>query len=274
MNIGIIGINKISKFYAVILSQYGHNIIMYENESPINNLAVEKFILEKSFYDTYIKTLPIFKSLSTESIHIEVTEKLFFKENKVLENFIHIKNYEYIDEFNFEKIPNVEIVQLNSESINHIKMREDILIVDTPDKNLLQQMNLIKLNHWTSLYLQAETPHNTMGFQITKQGKYSIFGLMNNDYMEVFVNAKQRNKKEVINLLSKKFKDIKLLDEQEIQKYDNYSYKNIAIINTALVECNYPYRDYSLLIQIIQNTDSKKIFSNLDIYSDIKSQVI
>lgn len=272
MRIGIIGVNRISKFYAIVLSQYGHQIILYENPSPINNLSVEKIILEEKFFNTYIKTLPIFKNIEYKTVNFEIVEKLFFKEKVINENFIYVNKYEYKEDFNFEKIPNIEVVSMNSGSINQIKMMEDILIIDTPDNNLLQQIDLIKLNNWSSLYIQA--PKQEKNFQITKEGKFSIFGIEEEEYMEIFVNTKEINKREVLNLISKKCKTYKIMDEQRIQKYDNYSYKNVAIINTALVECNYPYRDYSLLFQIIQNTENKKIFSQLDIYSDIKSQVI
>lgn len=273
MKIGILGVNKVSKFYAIILSQYNHNVIMYQSESPINNFAVEKIILEKNFYETYIKDLKIFKCLNIEDIEFEVTEKFLIKENKVKENFVYLKSYEYIEGFNFEKIPNIEISPLNSASINQIKMMEDILIIDTPNPDILKQLDLIKLNGWTSLYMQAEVSEEK-NFQITKEGQYSIFAVQEKDYLEIFINSKQRNKSQIMKILNKKVKNIKILDEQEIQKYDSYAYKNMAIINTALVETNNPYRDYSLLVQIIQNTDCKKIYSNLDIYSDIKSQVI
>lgn len=272
MKIGIIGINEISKFYAVIFSKYDHQVILYEEVSPKNNLTIDKIICEENFFNTYIKDLNIFKSLKYEIINFEVTEKFFIKENNVKNNYIYIKEYLYKEEFNFDKIPNIEIVELNSNSINQIKMMEDVLIIDTPNQDLLMQMNLIKLNNWESLYLQTEKQANN--FQITKEGKYSIFGVNEENYMEIFINTKSINKKEVLKIISKKCKSYRILDDQKIQKYDTYAYKNVAIINTALVEYNNPYRDYSLLFQIIHNSENKKIYSNLDIYSDIKSHVI
>lgn len=272
MKIGIIGLNEVSKFYSIIFSQYGHQVIIYESSSPMNNWSIEKIILEENFYNSYIKDLSIFKRITVEPINIEINERFFLKETKTNDKFVYIKDYLYTEDFNFNKIPNIEIVALNSNSINQIKMTEDILIVDTPDNNLLQQIDLIKLNNWISLYIQI--PNNNQNFQITKEGKYSIFGINEKEYMEIFINTKEINKKEVLKIINKKFSAYKIMDEQKIQKYDKYAYKNIAIINTALVECNNPYRDYSLLFQIIQNTEDKKIFSKLDIYSDIKRQVI
>lgn len=272
MKIGIIGVNKISKFYAIILAQLKHQVIMYENPSPINNFTVDKIILEENFFNSFIKPLAIFKKLETNKIDINVIEKHFFKEVSLKENFIELKNYEYTDDFQFEKIPNLEIVPLNSTSVNQIKLMEDILILDTPDYNILEQLDLVKLNNWIAIYIESEKNDNN--FQITKEGKYSIFSINEENKKTIFINTKERNKKEVMKIIKNKIGNYRVVDEQSISKYDSYAYKNIAIINTALVEYNYPYRDYSLLVQIIENTEAKKIFSNLDIYSDIKSQVI
>lgn len=274
MKIGIIGVNKISKFYAIIFAEYGHQVIFYENSSPINNWSIEKLILEKNFYERYIKDLKVFKEIHAEDIKLEIIEKFFLKENKINEKFVYVKDYSYQNSFNFERIPNIEIVQLNSTSINQIKMTEDLLIVDTPDFNLLKQIDLIKLNNWISIYITANNEDYNQNFQITKNGKYSIFGINENQCTEIFVNTKENNKNEVLKIIKKIYPNYKIEDEQHITKYDKYSYKNIAIINTALVEYNNPYRDYSLLLQIIENTQDKKIFSKLDIYSDIKRQVI
>lgn len=275
MNIGIIGINKVSEFYAMIFSQYGHNVIMYDYTSIINNFAIEKMIFEKGFFEKYIKSLSIFKELIYEESDFEIGENFLFKEVNINEKFIKLKSFEYIEDFNFYKIPNLEIVQLKLESINQIKMMEDILILDTPDKNLLNQIDLIRFNNWISIYIKVKD--NKSEFQITKENSYSISGINDKDdkeSMDIFINCQKRRKKEVLKIISKKFKNYEILDEQEIPKYNKYAYKNIAIINTALLEYNYPYRDYSLLFQIIETSTEQKVFSSLDIYSDIKSKVI
>lgn len=272
MKVGIIGVNKISEFYSIVLAQSGHQIIMYENGVDINEFSVDRFILEENFFNKFIKTLDIFKELEIKKFEIKVIEKYFFKESSVKESFVEIINYEYKDEFQLDKIPNIDIVELNSLSVNQIKLMEDILIIDTDDKNMLNQLGLIKLNNWISI--QIETENTEENFQITKKGKYSIFSINEENKKKIFINTKERNKKEVLKIIESKFIKYQIIYESKISKYDSFAYKNVAIINNALMEYNYPHRDYSLLIQIIQNTNPKKIFYNLDIYSDIKSQVI
>lgn len=283
MKIGIIGVNKISIFYAIILSQYGHEVILYSNDhidnnneiaktDNINHLSVDRILLEENFFNTYIKNLPIFKKIDFENIEFTIIEKFFFKEVKLKEKFIEIINYEYIEDFNFLKIPNIEIVSLNSKSINQMKMMEDILILDSIDEDIIKQLDIIKNNNWLSIYIEADK--NDKSFQITKEGKYSIFAINNKDKQTIFINTLKRHKQEVLKNVKKITNNYKVIKEESIIKYDKYAYKNIAIVNTGLMEYNYPYRDYSLLVQIIQKTEPKKIFASLDIYSDIKSQVI
>lgn len=272
MKIGIIGVNKISKFYAIIFSQYGHEVILYESDSPTNSLAVERILLEENFFTSYIKDLSIFEMIEYIHFNLSITEKYLFKKSVVDEKFVEIKNYKYTNDFNFDKLPNVEIVPLNSKSINQIKMMEDILILDSPDSDIINQLDLSYLNDWIAIYIEADK--NSENFQITKQGKYSILALENEKNKTIFINTVKRKKKEVLKLISKMTNNYKIINEEKIIKYDKYAYKNIAIVNTALLEYNYPYRDYSLLFQIIQKTEPKKVFANLDIYSDIKSQVI
>lgn len=272
MKIGIIGVNKISTFYATILSQYGHEVILYDNTNSTNHLSVEKILLEENFFNTYIKNLSIFKNIHFQDIDMTIIEKYIFKKVEVKEKFIEIKNYEYKEDFNFLKIPNVEIVPLNSKSITQIKMMEDILILDTNDNDIIKQLDLIKNNNWLCLYIEADK--SIENFQITKEGKYSILGLIDENKQIIFVNTTKSKKREVLKIIDRKVTNYKIIQQENISKYDKYAYKNIAIVNTALMEYNYPYRDYSLLIQIIQKTEPKKIYANLDIYSDIKSQVI
>ena len=272
MRIAIIGLNQISKFYAIILAVYGHEILIYETDTKNTVSSVKDIIIEKDFFNNFIKPLKIFKNFIYKETEIEVVEKFLIKENIKKEKFLIIDDIVYVDDFMFDKIPNLEVITLKTDSINQIKMMEDLLIIDTNNEILLNQLDLVKKNNWLSIKINSNEITND--FQITKEGKYSIFGIFNHEKMNIFINFKKESKKEILKIISKKFKNYKIENEFSIKKYNNYSYKNIAIINNALEEFNFGYRDYSLLMQIIQNTESKKVYSNLDIYSDIKSKVI
>jgi hypothetical protein len=120
--------------------------------------------------------------------------------------------------------------------------------------------------------LRVEVENNNSNLQITKSEKYSLFSIEKNK--TIYINLNKTQKKNIHKLLKKNFNDYKIVEELEIKKFNTYTYKNMLIINSSLEEFNNPYRDYSLVFQIIEMSNSKNIYSNLDIYSDIKSKVI
>lgn len=269
MRIGIIGLNEISAFYGIVFSQYKHEIIFYKNFSSKTVFTIDEFILEEEFFNKFISNLNIFEELDIEKFSLTTKENFLFKENENKDNFIKIKKYKIKKEYSLEKIPNIEVVDMKTTSLNQIKLMEDILILDTTDKDLIKQLDLIKFSNWLSLEIEVNDSKN---LQITKSEKYSIFSLENEK--NVYINVNRTQKKKVLNIISSNFKDYKIIFEKEIKKFNTYAYKNMVIINSSLEEFNNPYRDYSLIFQIIEVSNEKNIYSNLDIYSDIKSKVI
>ena len=119
--------------------------------------------------------------------------------------------------------------------------------------------------------MRIELNESNKNIQITKSEKYSLFFSESNN---AYVNFNKTQKRNILKILDKNFPGYKIIEEKEIKKFNTYSYKNMLIINSSLEEFNNPYRDYSLIFQIIEISNAKNIYSNLDIYSDIKSKVI
>jgi len=269
MRIGIIGLNEISIFYGIVLSQHNHEIIFYKDSSSKTSFTINEFLLEEEFFNKHIKKLNLFESLEFENIDLNIVEKFLFKEETQKNKFIKILNYKFKPQYSLEKIPNVETVEMKTTSLNQIKLMEDILILDTRNQELIKQLDLIKFSNWLSLEIEVNDGKN---LQITKSEKYSIFSSENKK--TVYINTNRTQKKKVLKIISNNFKDYKIISEKEIKKFNTYAYKNMLIINSSLEEYNNPFRDYSLIFQIIEISNNKNIYSNLDIYSDIKGKVI
>lgn len=248
MNIAIIGNNETLEFFinSLILN---HNVKWYITNKDENLLDINKKIIQKNFYENNIMISNNIIIEEKKLVEITINEFFLFRNKNKKENYYSFKSYSINNNYSF--VPSLEVIENTEININQINFENDVVIVDTNNKNILNQIDIKNKNEINNYKILKEN----------KELDISIFkNKVNYNYCDDYLYIKTR----------KEIKNKNIIIKNKGFKKEKYSYGKICIINNSLEEYSNSYQDYCLLVEIINQSTNKNIYYNLDLYSNIK----